>query len=204
MHSVVTVTCHPAISELVRVSARKAGGDSAVTGNVTVTSHIADVIPPPATVCATLGTGATTATSLVNLALMAAAVKSVVATAKTTITALLLMVLALLVHLAGMVHGVTALVHQVSMVITANRHVHDAREMSPVTQKPGNVGGVTLAGLGQDVKSLAPVEHMATLAAFCVTLVLMGAAIMSLGNVFVNQDFKEKVVTAAALYCILA
>lgn len=108
------------------------------------------------------------------------------------------------VRLVGTVLAVIAHAHQVSMGMAANRHVHAAERMSPVIHKQGNVGGVTLDGLDPDVKIFVPMELMATLAPFYVTHVLMGAAITSLENAFVNQAFKEKVVTVAALFCILA
>lgn len=204
VHSLVTATCRRVTSALVCVSARRAGGVPAVTDDVTVTRHTADVTPPVDTVCAILDTEGTTAASHVKQALMEAAVKLVVATVKTIITALRLMEHVIPVRLVGTVPAVTAHVHQVSMVMAANRHVHAAERMSPVTHKQGNVGGVTLDGLDPDVKSLVPMELMVTLAAFYVTHVLMGAAITSPENVFVNQAFREKIVTAAALLCILA
>lgn len=76
---------------------------------------------------------------------------SVVVSARTTSSAPPLTVPVMPVSPAGTVHSATAPARRGIMVMAARRSVHDAEIMNPVTQKLGNVGGVTLDGLDPGV-----------------------------------------------------
>lgn len=73
--STVAATCRHATSGMVRVSARRAGGARAVTGNATVTSNTAAVTRTMGSACATRGTRVPSATGCVKTGRMAVGVK---------------------------------------------------------------------------------------------------------------------------------
>ncbi|KAG7225970.1 hypothetical protein INR49_018571, partial [Caranx melampygus] len=102
----------------------------------------------------------------------------VVATVKTTRSVLTLMAPVLPVNPAGPVHSVTARVRLVIMVTVARRSVHIAETMNPVTQKLGDVGGVTMDGLDPGVRRSAQTGRSEMLATSCVALVSMVTAII--------------------------
>lgn len=73
--SLATATCQRVTSVLECVTARPAGGDRAVTDDVTATSQTAGVIRLVGNVCATQGTRVSSATRSVRLGSMAVVVK---------------------------------------------------------------------------------------------------------------------------------
>lgn len=170
------------------MNVRPPGGDPAVTGDVTVTSHTAAVAQPMGSVCATQGTRVSSATCPVKLGSMAVVVQRgmckvdtliglnisvtayalllflyllslVVVSVKTIRSALPLMAPVTHVSPAGTVHNATARARLVIMVMAARRSVHVAGIMNPVIRKLGNVGGVTLDGLAQGLRHTFIIYH---------------------------------------------
>ncbi len=70
------------------------------------------------------------------------------------------MVRVLPVSPAGTAHDATARVRLVIMVTAARRSVHVAEILNPVTQKLGNVGGVTLDGLDPGVHTRLTILYL--------------------------------------------
>lgn len=85
-----------------------------------------------------------TCVSLATLSFCFRLLSSVVVSVKTTSPAPPLMAPVMPVSPAGMVRDATGRARLVTMVTAARRSVHIAEIMNPVTQKLGNVGGVTL------------------------------------------------------------